>query len=383
MTSKERVRLTFQHRAPDRVPVFEQSVCSAVASEVLGRSALTGGGSLRRGESEAWLKGEAAHAEFVATMIDDVAALVKTVDFDLIRMPWRHTERPTKKLDETTYLYGDPKKSFSIYRYDESSDIFDCSDDAVKQRGAAAIQEQVEAMEKSLANGWTPDAQALLEFDLLTRKAGTDRYVCAPCGGLAVPFHAEWLAAMIEGPELIHRYLNGLCEMNLIAMRQYASHGADCFWAGGDLADNRGVVYGPKAFREFLLPPLKRIIALADQLGKPYVFRTDGDTYSIADMLFLEAGVHGYGEIDVDAGMDLMKLRTRYPKLTLWGGMSCGKVLVDGTEAQIRNEVQRLIHGLAGQGGYILGSSNSIHSGVPAKNFIRMLAAARETSIPV
>ena len=159
-------------------------------------------------------------------------------------------------------------------------------------------------------------------------------------------------------------------------MQQYAEHGADCFWAGGDLADNRGVVYGPKAFRNFMLPPLKRLAEQANKLKIPYLFRTDGDTYSIADDLFLESGIHGYGEIDVDAGMNLYLLKKRFPKLTLWGGMSCGKLLVDGTEAEIRAEAEKLLRELSPNGGYIFGSSNSINCGVSVEKYLIMLDAA-------
>ncbi len=377
MTGKQRVRLAFEHREPDRVPVFEQSVCSKVASEVLGRPAFTGGGSLRRMESEMWLKGEDERAAFIRQVWDDVLALHEALGFDMVSLPWLHSAKPTKKLDEFTYLYGDLDGWFSVYRYNPTTDVFACIDDTVRHRGLDAIKEIVEDMEQSLSEGWQPDEETLAAFDYIIAKAGREKFVAAPPGFISIPMRPEWLEAIVEAPDLVHRYLDGVCEMNLIAMRVYAQHGADCFWAGGDLATNKGVIYGPKAFRQFLLPRLKRMVNLADELSVPYVFRTDGDIWSIADMLFVEAGAHGYGEIDVDAGMDLMALKCRYPHLTLWGGISCGKLLVHGTTEQIRAEVARLIEQVAPGGGYIFGSSNAIHVGVPTQNFLTMLECVR------
>lgn len=375
MTSKERVKLAFAHIEPDRVPIFEQSVCSKVASEILGRKVLTGGGSLRRQESEAWLRGDDEHKAFAQKVLDDVVALTDALCFDIIHLPWRHTTKPTRKLDEFTYLYGDLDGWFSVYRYDPVSDVFDCVDDTVRRRGLDAIREIVEGMECHLSQGWKPSDEA---FDAIVTKVGHEKFVAGPAGGIAIPMRPEWLEAVVEAPDLVHRYLDCVCETNLIAMRFYAEHGADCFWAGGDLADNKGVIYGPKVFREFLLPRLRRMIALANELDIPYVFRTDGNIWSIADMLFVEAGAHGYGEIDVDAGMDLAEVKRRYPNLTLWGGISCGKLLVHGTKEQIRSEVKRLMEEVAVGGGYIFGSSNAIHIGVPTENFLAMLEAARD-----
>ena len=53
MTPAERVHCAFDHRQPDRVPIYEQSICCRVASEIMGRRMRTGGGRIRWEETSA------------------------------------------------------------------------------------------------------------------------------------------------------------------------------------------------------------------------------------------------------------------------------------------------------------------------------------------
>ncbi len=48
----------------------------------------------------------------------------------------------------------------------------------------------------------------------------------------------------------------------------------------------------------------------------------------------MDSGIDGYGEIDVDAGMDPARLKREFPNLTLWGAVSCLTTLVTGARAR-------------------------------------------------
>jgi len=62
----------------------------------------------------------------------------------------------------------------------------------------------------------------------------------------------------------------------------------------------------------------------------------------------------------------------------LLGNVSCAKTLVSGTPEEIEEETRRAIEIAAPGGGYVLSSSNTIHSQVPAKNYLAMREAARK-----
>ena len=212
----------------------------------------------------------------------------------------------------------------------------------------------------------------------MARRAGGERMLKCGEGFLAIPPEAPWLEACALRPELIEEYLDAVVRQTLAAIPALPGLGIGVLWAGGDLASSAGPVYSPAMFRRFLLPRLKRITRAAHEAGLLYLYRTDGNVWPIAQELFVDSGVDGYGEIDNDAGMDPGEVKRRFPRLTLWGGISCGKTLVFGTPEGIREAVRQVMAECAPGGGFILGSSNSVHQGVPTRNFAAMVEAGRE-----
>jgi uroporphyrinogen decarboxylase len=380
MTSKERVRLAFQHREPDRVPIYEQSICCRVASEVMGRRMRTGGGRLRYEETAARWESEAAWREYVGRIIGDVGDLIRELDFDIVGVPWRHSARPSRKLDDHTFRYDDPETAlWSIYHYDEQTDVFDEVDSAVSEEGVAAIERLVAAVEQAAAAAQPPTAEDHADLQAVAARAGGERALKCGVGFLMIPPDAAWLEAAATHPHLIERYLDAEAHQAIIAIPALPGLGIDILWAGGDLAGTSGPIYSPAMFRRFLLPRLKKIVAAAHAAGLVYLFRTDGNIWPIARELFVESGVDGYGEIDIDAGMDLAEVKCQFPHLTLWGGMSCGRALVFDTPAKIRDKTRQVMEACRPGGGFIFGSSNSVHTGIPTSSFLAMLEAARES----
>lgn len=95
----------------------------------------------------------------------------------------------------------------------------------------------------------------------------------------------------------------------------------------------------------------------------------------------MDSGIDGYGEIDIDAGMEVAEVKKRFPHLTLWGGISCGSTLTFDTPEAIREKVKQVMSACKPGSGFIFGSSNSIHNGIPTRNFVAALEAAREFGV--
>lgn len=379
MTSRQRVQSAFRHQQPDRVPVFEQTVCCRIASEIMGRRMRTGGGRIRWEETAARWESEEAGREYAARLLEDVGDLTRELDHDIAHVPWRHRARPSARLDECTFRYDDEENAlWSIYHYDEASDVFDEVDSAIDREGISAIERLVAAMERGAESAQPPSPGDYSDLLTVARRAGGERYLVDGAGMVMIPPQAAWLEACAARPDLAERYLDVHVTWALLAIPVLASIGVGCLWAGGDLASTAGPLYSPAMFRRFILPRLQAIVRAAHEAGLVYLFRTDGDIWPIAQELLSDSGVDGYGEIDIDAGMELTELRRRFPHLTLWGGISCGKLLSFGTPREIREQVKRSLAECAPGGGLILGSSNSIHQGIPTANFVAMQEAARE-----
>ncbi len=147
--------------------------------------------------------------------------------------------------------------------------------------------------------------------------------------------------------------------------------------AGADFCYNAGPAYSPELFQKIVLPGLKRIVQTCSRLGMHYVFRTDGDIWKAADLLFREAGRHGYGEIDYSAGMRLKDLRWAYPHLCLFGNINCAGVLIKVTPQDVRRAVDENLRETDGVG-HVLGSSNSVIHETPPENYLAMVESARD-----
>jgi uroporphyrinogen decarboxylase len=83
--------------------------------------------------------------------------------------------------------------------------------------------------------------------------------------------------------------------------------------------------------------------------------------------LFLESGVTGLYPFEVQAGMDVRKLRTEYPRLQMLGGIDKKELAKDFTA--IDRELERCVPGLIEEGGYIPMGDHQIPPDVSWDNY--------------
>lgn len=139
-------------------------------------------------------------------------------------------------------------------------------------------------------------------------------------------------------------------------------------WIYDDIAYNNGPFFSPKAFERIFLPAYRRMIRAYKQAGARYVFfHSDGDVRPLLDML-VDAGIDGLNPLEPRAHMDAEKIRARYPRLILAGGMCNTDVLVNGPIDRIEAAARAIID-LGRDGGVIIGT-HSISPEVPLEHFV-------------
>jgi len=374
---RERIRAAFEFTRPDRIPVFDQSISSEVASKVMGREMLVGGPSLRFKEVEARFAGEQAAREFEEKMLEDVAIFYRQMGYDMARMPWRDMRKAARKIDSYTYLFGDPEREgpWEVYQFSPESQDWHPVDGWL---AGGNVDVLLFHLEKEIRLWQGPDLDPA-RMDVLRKfksMVGEDLALAVTVAMLMIPmWEPAWLMALEIAPGLVAGELDRQVEQGLADLDLAAEIGADVIHSGGDFCLNSGPVYSPQTFDRLILPRLKKLVARCNELGLKYVFRTDGLTWPVADSLFGESGVHGYGEIDYSAGMRLNELRERFTKLTLFGNLDCGGALIFGTEQEVRAAVRENIEETGGIG-HILGSSNCIMPETPVENYLAMLDEA-------
>jgi len=381
MTGKQRIYAAFEHREADVVPRFEQSVSSDVASVLLGREAFTGTVYLHYQETLAWLDGEAAHAEFVERHYQDLIELTKLLKLDMMHPAWRFERRPTRRINEVDFLYGDPDGDYEVRRYDPASKTFgvlkSVSRDAADPYDMDAFARRIEKEERHADEFAVGDPAAAWPFMARMQAEHGDEYAVTGAAGLSVGLDEGSLAACAMAPELIARRLDAQATVAIKCIDAQAAMGLRVIWGGGDLADKNGPMYGPRVFRELVLPRYQRLARRCHELGCWYVFRSDGNLWPIEQELFVDSGIDGYGEIDHEAGMTLERLKPLHGgRLCFWGNVPAGSVMIHGTPAEVRDFARRLIDIAAPGGGFILGTSNSVIPNTPPENVAALFEAA-------
>jgi len=384
MNSKERVRIAFEHKEPDRVPVTELYINGPVASDVLGREAWVGWGGYVRAEVYTRMLLEGRADEFHHKEVRDLVDLYRQLELDTLmieRPPLKRPLVPTV-LEENVWKYEDPESGhWHIVRYCPDTDMYHELDSNIAQGGMAAFEEYVKLLESDPVDldKWSFD-----QADYTMATCGADKFVMAVVEIDFPPMSfAGWgrvfLEAIIDRPDLVERYLDYRVRKGLEFIEKYAAMGVDAVFDGEDLAGTQGPLFSPACYRKFYMPRFRRLIEACHKHGMLYVRHTDGNIMSFADDFLVETGIDAYHSIDPGAGMDIGLIKRRYgDRVTLWGNVDCGPTMTYGSPEDVVRATREVIRIASPGGGHVLTTSNTIHSNIPTANYLAMLEAARE-----
>lgn len=137
------------------------------------------------------------------------------------------------------------------------------------------------------------------------------------------------------------------------------------FWE--DMCFKNGPLVSPAIFKQFISPYYKQLVSHIISLGLTNVWvDTDGDC-SMLIPLFLEVGVTGLMPMEVQAGMDVVKVRKEYKDLVIMGGLK-KSALAESKEA-IKKEVMRKVPFMYEKGGYIASLDHTAPPDIPLENY--------------
>ncbi|MDP3064955.1 MAG: uroporphyrinogen decarboxylase family protein [Chloroflexota bacterium] len=188
----------------------------------------------------------------------------------------------------------------------------------------------------------------------------------------------QFLVDLIENQELAHRLLKMVNDYHCQLSRRAIEAGADAVVLAGDWAFNDGPFMSPKLFREFVLPCFKRAVDTVHEAGGYAIKHSDGNLWQIMDMI-AATGVDAINPIQPDAGMDIGEVKAKYgDRLCVTGNINCGHTLSEAPIEEVVRETKDAIRKAGPGGGYIMMSSNSLHSSVRPENYRAMVEATRK-----
>lgn len=183
----------------------------------------------------------------------------------------------------------------------------------------------------------------------------------------------NFLMSIVTAPDLVRALVDMSVDINLQMAKEVAARGARIVYTGDDYAGNTGPFMSPKHFRELFYPGLCRVIGGFKNLGLYIIKHTDGNLWPIMDMI-IDSGIDCLDPIDPQAGMDLAEVKAKYgDRIALKGNVDCAHTMTFGTPEEVIVETKEALRKGAPGGGFILSSSNSIHSSVKPENYVAML----------
>jgi len=179
------------------------------------------------------------------------------------------------------------------------------------------------------------------------------------------------LVDFCEHPQFVRQLLGCIADYNVAQINQALQYDIDAVYFGDDWGQQRGLQMGPRLWREFILPVLRRMYGVVRQAGKFVMIHSCGDVDELFDDL-IAAGVNCFNPFQPEV-MDVFQLLPRYRgRLAFHGGMSTQRTLPFGTADEVRAEARRLLE-LGRQGGYVFAPAHDVEGDVPLENLLALI----------
>jgi len=176
----------------------------------------------------------------------------------------------------------------------------------------------------------------------------------------------------VDNPSLVDHLINTIGEIQVEACKKMIEF--DCvggIWIPDDVAYHTGSIMPPAWLKEKIFPFYKKMSVLIKEAGKLFLYHSDGNLFEMLDTI-IDTGFNALHPVEPES-MDIAEVRNRVGKKIALIGNICVNTLATGTKKQIVEISKDRIEKYGKQGGYALGSSNSIANYVPLENYLSML----------
>jgi uroporphyrinogen-III decarboxylase len=176
---------------------------------------------------------------------------------------------------------------------------------------------------------------------------------------------------IIERPEFAKRIIDKGVEIAIQNAVAYVKAGIDALYIG----DTYGGVIGPRFFREFCVPSIRRFCEAMRGYGVPIYLHICGNSSSLFELM-AESGVDCIEPLDPLGGVSIADAKRRVGhRVALMGGVNT-VLLAHGTLDEVREDCRRCLTEGAPGGGYILAAGDMLPTETSKEKVEAMVAAA-------
>ena len=180
------------------------------------------------------------------------------------------------------------------------------------------------------------------------------------------------LMGMVSNKKFVHALMDRILEFNLRIIRNVCRYDVDALMFGDDWGYQRGVVMGPKLWREFIKPRLQQMYAVVKSSGKLVFIHSCGKVFELFPDL-IECGVDVFNPFQPEV-IDVYEAKRNYgDRLSFYGGISTQQLLPYGSVSEVKDAVRWLIDRVGKNGGYIAAPAHSIPGDAKPENVAAMI----------
>jgi len=180
------------------------------------------------------------------------------------------------------------------------------------------------------------------------------------------------LTDMVEAPAFVEALLDRILEWNMAVLDRMLQYPFDGVLFGDDWGQQRGLMFGPKRWRQFIKPRVAAMYRKVADAGKAVCIHSCGKVQDLFPEL-IEIGLQVFNPFQPEV-MDLREMKARYgDALTFYGGVSIQRLLPFGTPQQVRDEVRGLLDDLGRGGGFVIAPSHEMPGDIPLENMLAFI----------
>jgi len=191
----------------------------------------------------------------------------------------------------------------------------------------------------------------------------------------------NYLIKMYTHPEIIERATQYVCEFYYEANNRFfelAGDLVDGYFFGNDFGTQQDLIMSPELFDRFIMPWFRKFTEQGHAHGYQVVLHSCGAIYKVIDRL-IDAGVDCLHPLQAKANNMSAEVLARdfKGKIAFMGGIDTQDLLVNGTPAEIKEDVRR-VKALLGPALIVSPSHEALLPNIPPENVEAMIEAALE-----
>lgn len=185
----------------------------------------------------------------------------------------------------------------------------------------------------------------------------------------------QFFLDMAADPAYAYELLDRITETQLVLIGRYLELGVDGGYFGDDYGAQKGLLFSPRMWRQYIKPRLAKLFAPFCERKLPVIMHSDGMIQKILPDL-VEIGVTTLNPVQPEV-LDHGWLKEHYGgKLSFYGGISTQSVLPGKRPEAVKTAVFECVDSLAvGGTGFLMAPSHRMMSDIPMVNVIAMLEA--------